>query len=132
MCCATTDVDHEYHPGDTVVLHWSAIAAPAPAHDRLVTLSAGLLGPFDDIDTLRSLAPLHDGHIKVKVAGGHVDATLAARGSQVTRITIPTGTPPGYYALETSAGPAVGDPCWAQQTCEEGHQNAPMVVRVSS
>jgi hypothetical protein len=131
-CCATADVDRDYHAGDTVVLHWSAVVGTTPAHDRLLTLGAGLLGPFAVGETAQSLAPLHDGHVKVKLAGTHADVTLSTGGAPVIRIAIPTGTPPGYYSLETGAEPAAGDPCWAEQNCEEALQNAPLVVRVTS
>jgi hypothetical protein len=130
-CCATADVHRDYHPGDTVVLHWSAVVGTTPAYDRLVTLGAGLLGPLADGETPQSLAPLRDGHVKVKLAGTHADVTVSTGGAPVTRIVIPTGTPPGYYALETGAQPAAGDPCWAEQNCEEELQNPPLVVRVT-
>jgi hypothetical protein len=131
-CCTATDVDRMYHPGDTVVLHWSAVAGPTPAHDGRVSLGAGMSGPFPDAASVKSLAPLHDGHSTVKLAATPVDVSLSAGGSPVSRILIPRGTPPGYYDLGTTEEPATGDPCWAARDCEQRIVSGASIIRVSA
>jgi hypothetical protein len=130
-CCAAADVDRVYHPGDTVVLHWSAVARPTHAHDGRVSLGAGMSGPFPDAASVKSLAPLHDGQSAVKLAATPVDVSLSAGGSPVSRIRIPRGTPPGYYDLGTTEEPATGDPCWAARDCEHQIVSGASIVRVS-
>jgi hypothetical protein len=105
-CCGASVVDTIYHPGQTIVIHWSrtqySLDGNRPA---TVTLSMGLSGPFRSVSTLKldSVgAHPHRGPITANSASLRVKDTAA--DNPVSRILIPKDASSGYYNMTMKTG----------------------------
>jgi hypothetical protein len=58
-CCTASDIQSAWHPGETVSLHWIVVAAGATADSRPlpITITAGLAGPYANVNGLKGGAP---------------------------------------------------------------------------
>jgi hypothetical protein len=94
-CCDAKDVETIYHPGETMTVHWTVIHPDAaPAHS---VLTAGLTGPYGDVDALKSSY----GH-----KGPSTFTATALRpvpgDKPVSTIVIASSAAPGFYSLTTA------------------------------
>jgi hypothetical protein len=98
-CCAGTDLQTAWHPGDHVALHWVVESSgtttnPTPSP---ITLTADLSGPFESVAALK--------------AAGTEPETLTATplhvsdlnpGNPVSTIVLPADLADGWYNLVSS------------------------------
>ncbi|MGR6318306.1 hypothetical protein Q2K19_01280 [Micromonospora soli] len=108
-CCAASEVDRLYRPGQTVTLHWSVEAPdePGPATPPRVELTALLTGPFATVDELK-IATTDTRTVPglVTFAAAPVRPSGAPGERPVSTIAIGSDARPGYYHLATSV---IGD-----------------------
>jgi len=105
-CCAGSDVQRVWHPGQDFTLHWIVEPAGMTSGPRQhpITLTAVLTGPYPSVAAL-------------KAAGAHAQ-TLAATpihvtdqlpGNPVSTIPLPRSLPAGWYNLDVSVDSAGGN-----------------------
>ncbi|WP_285561126.1 hypothetical protein [Actinoplanes regularis] len=103
-CCADTDVDSLYRPGQTMSVHWTVESPDGPATSAPpVELTASLTGPYATVEELKTASEGRD------IAAGVVTFTAppirptGTSGEQpVSSIPIGSDARPGYYNLATS------------------------------
>ena len=97
-CCAATDIERIYHPGDTLTIHWIVQGTPAPSGAvPQFELNVKLSGAFG------SVADLKGGAAGSRtVAAAPVHPTGLADEQPVSTILIPLTAGSGYYDLTFS------------------------------
>ncbi len=97
-CCTAKDMNTVYRPGQTLVLHWIAVARSdgSVKSTAPVTLTAKLNGPFHSVSEAKSRPS----------AGGSLASTPRhiseyTGGSPTSEILIPATTMSGYFNLTT-------------------------------
>jgi hypothetical protein len=105
-CCAASVVNTVYHPGQTIVIHWSSSRYSLDgSRAATITLSMGLSGPFRTVASLK-----HDsigahpqlGRTTANAAPIHLRNNVPE--SPVSRIQIPKDAAPGYYNMTMKTG----------------------------
>jgi hypothetical protein len=96
-CCDVSDMNRDYHPGDTVTLHWIVDPAGLGPSDG-VELDAHLTGPDPTVAELKHATAAG----KFTFAAEPLHPTGRAGEAPVSDIAIPTGAPTGYYDLVIS------------------------------
>jgi hypothetical protein len=97
-CCSRDDIDQVWQPGTTVELHWilgiSITTLQNPTHKTVV--SAELLGPYSDVDTLK-----HEAGAAHVVPGSMItiDDRVPPQIPPVSSFYLAPDLPPGYYRL---------------------------------
>ena len=105
-CCSASVVDTIYHPGQTIVVHWSRTQYSRDgARPATITLSMGLTGPFGTVSSLKQKsigAHPQLGPITANAAPIRLKDNVA--GSPVSRIQIPKDATSGYYNMTMKTG----------------------------
>lgn len=105
-CCNASVVDTIYHPGQTIVVHWSRTQYSRDgARPTTITLSMGLSGPFATVNSLKHEsigAHPRLGPITANAASVRIKDNVA--GSPVSRIQIPKDATSGYYNMTMKTG----------------------------
>jgi len=98
-CCNKADIEQLWQPGTEVDLHWivdsRTTTAVSPGHKVVIT--ATLMGPYSDIDTLKHASSA------TKLVQGSVitmDDSVPPAEPPVSIFLLPVDLPPGYYNLE--------------------------------
>ena len=99
-CCTKADIEQTWRPGTTVGLHWivetSSRTTVNPTHR--VTITSKLLGPYDDVASLKSSKPA------THTVNGSVTAFDDRRPppteSLVATFELPQDLQPGLYRLD--------------------------------
>lgn len=99
-CCRSADIQHVYHPGDILTLHW--IVTPAgrtSAASQPVTLSLSVEGAYADVSSLKSGA-----HAAQILRAATISTSDQAGAAEVSTIQLPQSLEPGYYNLVFTVG----------------------------
>lgn len=111
-CCRDADVNRDYHPGETLVIHWIVVPgeAGASASAPEVELRAHLTGPYPTVAGLKS-TPGHGGNPGNPASAATFTAApvrpSGAPGEQpASSIAIPATAGTGYYNLVTDVAAA--------------------------
>ncbi len=99
-CCTKADIEQTWRPGTTVGLHWivetSSRTTVNPTH--LVTITSKLLGPNDDVASLKTSKPA------TQTVNGSVttydDRKPPPAESLVATFMLPPNLLPGLYRLD--------------------------------
>jgi hypothetical protein len=103
-CCDGSDVQRIWHPGETLLLHWSPQSASSTdSATQMLTLTATLRGPYADVDSLK-----RGGMAPTTLAAASVSATTAMPSSPTSVIVLPADLPPGFYDLTEKVASASG------------------------
>ena len=105
-CCEASVVNTIYHPGQTIVVHWSRTQYSLDGNRAAtITLSMGLTGPFRTVNSLKHEsigAHPHLGRTTASSALIHLKDNVV--DSPVSRIQIPKDAGSGYYNMTTKTG----------------------------
>ncbi|WP_433825821.1 hypothetical protein ACQP2E_27395 [Actinoplanes sp. CA-015351] len=104
-CCADTDVDSPYHPGQVMSVRWTVESTNVPAAGGAapVELSASLTGPYATVSELKS-APEDSTNAAeyVTLTAPPVRPSGTPGEKPVSTILISSDAGPGYYNLTTA------------------------------
>lgn len=105
-CCEAADVNSDYHPGQTLSVHWIVTPGTSSAggQNQQVELNAHLAGPYATVNDLKtSAAPADKDLAGVSTFTAEPVRPSGRAGEQpVSLILIPPTATPGYYNLVTS------------------------------
>jgi hypothetical protein len=105
-CCATSDVQRVWHPGQAFTLHWIVEPAGMTSDPRQhpLTLTAVLKGPYSNVGALKAAVA----HAET-LAATPIHVTDQLPGTPVSTIPLPRSLPAGWYNLEVSVDSAGGN-----------------------
>lgn len=105
-CCAEISAGMtSWHPGQHVILHWTAAAGPQTTHKapRALTLRVTLIGPFASVDALKQAISQR----QIPPGVRSIDAATPAvtdRTGGTPELDLPADLPAGYYNLDMLIG----------------------------
>lgn len=106
-CCRPADIDPVFHPGQTMLLHWTVTVTRGAATGATgatgiaapTRLDVQLSGPYAAAGAKGAGAPVVARAPQLLVTGREAAAP-------VSRLRIPAGAAPGYYQLRTATSRA--------------------------
>ncbi len=105
-CCAASDVQRVWHPGQAFTLHWIVEPAGMTSDPRQhpLTLTALLRGPYSSVAALKAAVA----HAET-LAATPIHVTDQLPGTPVSTIPLPRNLPAGWYNLVVGVDSASGN-----------------------